>query len=68
MPATLPPPQYDHPPSIPVIEHVLIAEEVDAICHAPPCLGHGWPRAAAGISVLWLRACHRAIVRGVAHR
>lgn len=32
MPVTLPPPQYNHPPSILVIEHVLTAEEVDAIC------------------------------------
>jgi len=39
MPVTLPPPQYNHPPSILVIEHVLTAEEVDAICHARHALG-----------------------------
>jgi len=68
MPVTLPPPQYNHPPSILVIEHVLTAEEVDAICHARHALGWGWPRAAVAISVLWLCPRHRAIVRGVAHR
>ena len=28
----LPPPQYDHPPQIPVIEHVLPYDEVERIC------------------------------------
>jgi hypothetical protein len=30
----LPPPYYDHPPTIPVIEHVLTSDRVDAICQA----------------------------------
>jgi len=39
MPLTLPPPQYDHEPTIPVIEHVLISDRVDAICQARHSLG-----------------------------
>jgi hypothetical protein len=39
VPVTLPPPQFDHPPTIPVIEHVLTAERVDAICQARHALG-----------------------------
>jgi hypothetical protein len=41
---TLPPPQYDHPPTIPVIEHVLSVKEVTKICAewlGPPPLPHG---------------------------
>ena len=33
MPVTLPPAQYDHPPSVPVIEHVLTSDVVNRICH-----------------------------------
>lgn len=32
MPSTLPPPQYDHPPEIPVVEHILSFEEVTEFC------------------------------------
>ena len=32
MGALLPPPQYDHPPSIPVIEKVLTHAEIQKIC------------------------------------
>jgi hypothetical protein len=35
----LPPPQYDHTPTIPVIEHVLTSDRVDAICQARHALG-----------------------------
>jgi hypothetical protein len=35
----LPPAQYDHKPLVPVIEHVLTAEQVDAICHDHHALG-----------------------------
>jgi hypothetical protein len=29
----LPPPQFDHPPEIPVIEHVLTSDAINRICH-----------------------------------
>ena len=29
----LPPPQFDHPPDIPVIEHILTSDAVNRICH-----------------------------------
>jgi hypothetical protein len=41
----LPPAYYDHPPEIPVIEHVLAVEEVTKVCAerlGPPPLGSWW--------------------------
>jgi hypothetical protein len=35
----LPPPQYDHKPEIPVIEHVLSAAEVNKLCISMGVLG-----------------------------
>jgi hypothetical protein len=44
----LPPPQFDHPPSIPVIEQVLTADRVDAICQARHALGMDGPAPPSG--------------------
>src|SRR6266436_5192659 len=39
MPMLMPPAQYDHPPKIPVIEHVLTSDRVDRACQANHALG-----------------------------
>ncbi len=54
----LPPTQYDHPPSIPVIERVLPANEAAVICRTNERLNMTATWAAAGCAIVKNGICY----------
>jgi hypothetical protein len=58
MATILPPPKYDVPPPMPVIEHVLSHDEVQRICNAKTGMVLSPPQFWAGCTNYNATACH----------